>query len=63
MNESKHKKRTDLLLEEFYYCELDEIAKVIATQIPPKMLLRIINKFRRLRRKENLIFSNGYNYK
>lgn len=52
MNESKRKKRTELLREELYYFELDEIAKIVATQVPVKMLFRIINKLRRLRGKE-----------
>ncbi len=62
MNESKRKEKASLLLEELVYCELDEIAKVVATQIPTKMLFRIINKFRRLRGEENLK-SNVKGYK
>lgn len=57
MNESKRKIKANLLLEELYYCELDEIAKVVATQISTKMLLRVINKLRRLRGEENLTSS------
>jgi len=52
MEKSKRKQMSDLLYDElvyYDYYELDEVAKVIATQLPWKMLKRIINKFRRLR--------------
>ena len=47
---SKRNQKTEMLLNELVFCELDEIAKVIATEIPWRMLIRILNKFRRLRK-------------
>lgn len=49
INISKRKQKTEMLLDELVFYELDEIAKVIATEIPWRMLVRILNKLRRIR--------------
>ena len=45
MNKSLRSKKSEILYNEFMFCDLEEVAKIVATQF----FFRIVNKFRRLR--------------
>lgn len=51
---SLREQRTEKLLSEFQFFEIEEIAHIITTQIPWGFCIRIINKMRRLTGKGNL---------
>ena len=49
MNKSLRSKKSEILYNEFMFCDLEEVAKIVATQVSNQFFFRIVNKFRRLR--------------